>query len=293
MAAAKQSYKIPYDLNQSYGDINISLQTKDGSVGKVVPIKAVLTYVGSFFVCFFLLMNTFIGSMSTIFQKVLFVILWVALTILLAQYDATRRMNVQLVPVIMQYLPASARKVLTRTKYNAMPFYQIVGIESISEDGLVEFYDGSWGYWYRVVGSASVLLFDADRDAIITRVDNFFRKWKTDAEIVFMTTKEAQKVYRQVAALQKRYQNLQSDNQDLRDLAEEQFRILKNYVGSEFKSIHQYMFIRGRNKEALQTANNILQQEVESSSLMIKQCVPLEYEDVCKVYASIYQKGDS
>lgn len=292
MAAAKQSYKIPYDLNQSYGDINISLQTKDGSVGKVLPIKAVLTYVVSVLVCFFIMMNTFIGTMSTVLQKILFVLLWMALTVVLAKYDATRRMNVQLIPVLVHYIPGAARKVLTRTKYDAMPFYQIVGIESISEDGLIEFYDGSWGYWYRVVGSASVLLFDADRDAIITRVDNFFRKWRTDAEVTFMTSKEAQKVYRQVAALQRRYQNLQTDNQDLRDLAEEQFKILKDYVGSEFKSIHQYMFIRGRNKEALQIANNILQQEVESSSLMIKQCVPLEYEEVCQLYASIYQKGD-
>jgi CCR4-NOT transcriptional regulation complex NOT5 subunit len=91
--------------------------------------------------------------------------------------------------------------------------------------------------------------------------------------------------------LQKRYENLQNDDPDLRDLAEEQFRILRDYVGKEFKSIHQYMVIKSSSKEALRVANNILQSEVENSSLFIKQCVPLEKDDTLEVLRSIYQKG--
>jgi hypothetical protein len=67
---------------------------------------------------------------------------------------------------------------------------------------------------------------------------------------------------------------------------------LRDHVGSEFKSIHQYMLIKSKNKEALRVANGILQSEVEESSLMIKQCVPLDKLDVLQLLSSIYQKGD-
>lgn len=291
--AIKQSYKIPYGLNEGYADMNISLNTKDGSVGTVLPIKVVLMYIFSLLLCMYLLLNTFVGSMSTIFQKILFVILWIALTICLASYDTTQRMNVQLVPVALNYLPKSARHIYTRLNRVATPFFNVVATEDILEDGLVEFVDGTFGYWYRVVGSGSILLFDADKEAIVNRVDNFLRKWNTDSEICFMTMKESQKVYRQVASLRQRYENLQTADSDLRELAEEQFRILKDYVGHEFKSIHQYMLIKAANKEALNVSVNILQSEIENSSLMIKQCVPLEYDDVMEMYRSIYRKEES
>lgn len=290
--AIKPTYKIPYGLDESYGDLSISLQTKDGSVGKVLPIKVILTYVLSSLLCLYLLLNTFVGSMSTILQKVLFVILWFALTVTLAGYDSTRRMNVQLLPVALNYLPKSARHVYTRANKTATPFFNIVGIENIYEDGLVEFIDGTWGYWYRVVGSASILLFDSDKEAIINRVDSFFRKWHSQSEVVFMTTKESQKVYRQVNSLKERYENLKVFDADLQNLAEEQFTILKDYVGHEFKSLHQYMLIKSANKEALNSAVNILQSEVENSTQMIKQCVALEYDEVVEMYQSVYRKGD-
>ena len=289
--AAKQVYKIPYGLNESYLDMNISLNTKDGSIGRVFPLKVLIIYVGSVMSIFYLMMNTFIGTMSSIPQKILFVLLWFGLTILLAGADTTQRMNVELVPVLFNYLPKQARYIYTRTGRNITPFFNLVGIEAIYDDGLVEFFDGTVGYWYRVVGSASILLFDADRDAIIERVDNFFMKWHADSEIMFLTNKESQKVYNQVANLQKRYDNLKSSDKDLRNIAEEQFRILRDYVGKEFKSIHQYMLIKSANKEALNIANNIVQSEYENSALMIKQCVPLEYYDVIDIYKNIYQKN--
>ena len=259
--AAKQVYKIQYGLNESYLDMNISLNTKDGSIGRVFPLKVLIIYVGSLMSIFYLMMNTFIGTMSSIPQKILFVLLWFGLTILLAGADTTQRMNVELVPVLFNYLPKQARYIYTRTGRNITPFFNLVGIEAIYDDGLVEFFDGTVGYWYRVVGSASILLFDADRDAIIERVDNFFMKWHADSEIMFLTNKESQKVYNQVANLQKRYDNLKSSDKDLRNIAEEQFRILRDYVGKEFKSIHQYMLIKSANKEALNIANYIVQSE--------------------------------
>lgn len=288
---SKPAYKIPYSLNMSYMDTTISLQTKDGSVGKVVPMLAVMSYIFSLFGCLLIISKTYIGSMASTPQLVLFCILWAALTVVLSKYDGTRRMNVQRIMTLMNYLPPNARHVYTRTSKNAVPFWNIVGIEDVAKDGLISYGDDTYGYMYRVVGSASILLFESDQNQILTRVDNFFRKWQCDTEVIFMTSKEGQKVYRQLAYLKKRYENLQTDDQDLRDLAEEQFRILRDYVGKEFKSIHQYMIIRSANKEALRVANGILQTEVEASSLFIKQCVPLERDDTLEVLRSVYQKG--
>ena len=291
--AAKPSYRVPYSLNQSYGDMTIALHSKDGSVGKVLPMMVVMSYVLSFLLCLFITMKTFIGSVGSTAQVVAFVLLWAALTVVLFRYDGTRQMNAQRILTLFNYLPHKARYVYTRNTRSAIPFYNIVGIKDISKDGLVSYEDGTFGYFYRVVGSASILLFDADRDAILTRVDDFFKKWQTDSEVIFITSKEGQKIYRQLANLQRRYQGLQNDDQDLRDLAEEQFSILRDYVGSEFKSIHQYMVIKSDNKEALRAANSILQSEVENSSLFIKQCVALEEADTLAVLRSIYQKGDA
>lgn len=290
--AAKQSYRVPYTLAQDYMDMTISLSSKDGAVARVLPMVVVTTYVGSFLLCLFLLMKTFVGTMSTMPQKILFVILWAALTVTLAKFDGTHRMNLQRIPTLFNYFAPGARKVYTRSNHDAGPFYNILNIEDITDDGLVTFVDGTYGYWYRVVGSASVLLFDSDRDAIINRVDNFYRKWKYETEIVFLTAKEAQKVYRQVASLQRRYENIRNDDPDLRELAEEQFKILRDHIGSEFRSIHQYMLLKSNDKESLRTANNILQTEVDNSSLMIRQCVPLDKTDVLQMLASIYQRND-
>ena len=290
---AKKSYRVPYTLAQSYADMTVSLNTKDGSVGKVLPMLVIFTYVISVLSCLIIVSKTYIGTYGNTLQVILFIILWAALTVVLAKFDGTRRMNIQRVATLLSYLPNRARHVYTRTTRSAIPFYNIVGIDKVEQDGLVWYNDDTFGYFYRVVGSASILLFEADQEAILNRVDNFFKKWQTDSEVIFITAKEGQKIYRQLANLQKRYENLQNDDPDLRDLAEEQFRILRDYVGKEFKSIHQYMVIKSANKEALRVANNILQSEVENSSLFIKQCVPLEKDDTLEVLRSIYQKGSA
>ena len=290
---AKKSYRVPYTLAQSYADMTVSLNTKDGSVGKVLPMLVIFTYVVSIMSCLIIVSKTYIGTYGNTLQVILFIILWAALTVVLAKFDGTRRMNIQRVATLLSYLPNRARHVYTRTTRSAIPFYNIVGIDKVEQDGLVWYNDETFGYFYRVVGSASILLFEADQEAILNRVDNFFKKWQTDSEVIFITAKEGQKIYRQLANLQKRYENLQNDDPDLRDLAEEQFRILRDYVGKEFKSIHQYMVIKSANKEALRVANNILQSEVENSSLFIKQCVPLEKDDTLEVLRSIYQKGSA
>ncbi len=183
---------------------------------------------------------------------------------------------------------------ITRNNAPAKDFYQIAGIEDIDgEKGLITFSDGTYGYMYRVVGTGSVLLFDEDRKAILDRVDSFYRKMKPEYEMIFITSKEAQKVYRQVAAMKRRYDSLAPDDDELRALADTEYRVLKNYVGGSFRSIHQYLILKADNAEALIVAKNMLQSEVENSTMMFKQCTALFGDDIYEVLRTIYKGKES
>lgn len=285
---AKAVYKIPADLDASHLDMEIAIQSKDGVGIKPLPIRIILSYVISAMLCFFVLFKTPISNASML-QKIIFVILWVIITFWLCKFDKTKIMQMQLIPVFFDYLPKPSRKVFTRKTSNATPFLGIVGISDIDDKtGMIYYTDGTFGYWYRVVGSASVLLFEDDKEAILSRVDSFYRKIGNDCECVFITTKEGQKVYRQVASLKRRYDKLTSDDPDLLKVADEQLHILTDFVGGTFKSIHQYLVIKADNKEALLSNKNVLQSEVENSSLMIKQCIPMYKEDVYDILKDIY-----
>ena len=282
---AKDGYRIPMGLNQSYGDTIITIRNKDDIGLKPMPIKTILLYLASFLVCFLLVQKTVVHY-GTFWHKTLFVILWLALTWVLLSLDNTGRMQAQLIPTLISYFPKNNRYILTRKTSNPAAFYGIVGIKDIGKNGLVTFADGTYGYFYSVVGSASTLLFEEDRNKILDRVDNFYRKIHTECEIVFITTKSAQRVHKQKLALKKRYDAL--SDPDLKALAVKQFDCLNNYVGHSFKSIHQYMLIKGDNFEMLNHAKNIVRAEVENSARMIRRCMPLKQKGVESLLAQIY-----
>lgn len=288
---AKSTYRIPVGLDATHLDMEIALASNDGVGLKPLPIKVILFYLASGLMCFYIASRPPVVS-GSIIQIILFVLLWIALTVVLGTFDGTKRMQVQLIPTVLNYLPKHSRNVLTRSSSKANDFYGIVGIDDINKDtGLVSYTDGTFGYWFRVVGSASILLFDDDRDAILDRVDSFWQKIGTDYEIIFLTCKSAQKVYRQAANLQRRVDRLDSDDSELLMLANEQFKTLKSLARGDSKAIHQYMVLKGDNKEALTHARNVLQSEVENSTRMIKQCTALFYDDITDVLHAVYGSG--
>ena len=111
----------------------------------------------------------------------------------------------------------------------------------------------------------------------------------TDAELIFLTIKSSQAVYKQLAALKRTYDNLEVRDPGLIACAEEQFDVLKNFVGGSFKSLHQYLILKADNREMLSQTKNLLQSEVENSTRMIKRCVPLYYDDIVSVLSTIYK----
>lgn len=292
--AVKESYKIPASLDESYLNMEITLKNKDGIGLKPLPVRVVLIWVASILgMCFLVLNSSSPIAQAGGFVRFLFAVLWILFSILMTRVDDARQMRIELVPSLMNYLPKGNRNVYTRRSNSPGPFYGIVGIEDIDEDtGIVRYMDGTYGYWYSVVGSASILLFPEDRSSILSKVDDFYKKLQTDCEIIFVTTKEPQKVIRQQAHLTAQYNNLGYTDPDIDKLYKEQFNILKDYVGKEFKSLHQYMILKGDTREALSVTNNIIKSECENSKLVFKECMPLYREDIEGVLRTIYAEGE-
>lgn len=275
---AKEAYKIPADMDQTYLDMELAIQGKDGIGLKPLPIKTILSWIASILLCFWICTKTVIANGGL--WIILFVIFWGSLTYFLLSTDKTKRMQIQDIAAAVNYISKMSRRLLTRSTSNAAEFYRLLGIDSINDEtGLIAFNDGTFGFVMSVVGSASILLFDEDRTAILNRVDNFYRKMNTDYQVIYITSKEAQRVYHQIANLQKRFNTLNNNDPDLRACAEEQYSMLKDVVGKEYKSIHQYMIIKAENKEVLQAARNVIRSEAENSTLMFKKLTWLYSKD--------------
>jgi len=286
---AKDRYSVPVSLDRSILDHELSLSNKSFHM-KPLPMKVIFTYVGSIVVLMWLLTGTPLKGSSFGFLA-LITIWWIAATAYFAAYSKTKEMRMNQIGALLDYVPKTSRRVVTRSDSRTGPFLSIVGIKDVDQDtGLITYVDGMVGQAYSVVGSASRLLFDQDRDAILNRNDRFYRKLEPGVEWVFVTTKEPQRVYAQVAALEKRNQALPLEARDpeLVALMDEQYESLRSYVGSSFFSIHQYLILIARNEEELRKAHNLLDSEAADSSLMFKQVSMLTYDETIDLLATHY-----
>lgn len=287
---AKSSYKIPYGLNASYADMEIAVRTDDGLGFKPLPLKIILVYLAGIVGCIWMIMRSYVRY-GTIPEKILFAVVWAMFLLLLCKYDDTQRMQFSLVPTLFYYLPRSARVVMTRRSSSVNGFYAIAGIKNVTDRGLISWADGTYGFMYRVIGSASILLFKDDQKAILDRVEAYYKKVSPEYEHIWITVKSSQAVYKQVAALTDLYKDLEESDEDLKDLLEEQFDTLKSYVGGSFRSIHQYLVLKADNQEVLNQAKAVLESEINNSDRMIKRCVPLHRQDIEGVMRDIYTGG--
>lgn len=287
---AKNVYKIPTSVDRSLLDHEVAL-SGGGFQAKPLPMKVLLFWAGSVLMLFWVASKTFVSS-SAWWIIVLVVIWWLIATAFFGQYTKAKEMKFMSVPAALNYAIPASRKVLTRKSSNPSPFYSVVGITSIDETGLIKYADGTFGQGYLVVGSASILLFDEDRTSILNRVDSFWRKVDTACEYMVFTTKEPQRVHTQIANLERRNLALDTKDPELLELMNEQYDILRHHVGGNFKSIHQYLLLKGDNMEALRKGHSTLLAEVESSRLMIKGCTMLDGAAITAMFAVLYKNQE-
>lgn len=256
--------------------------------GEALPIKQLFFFGGGALALLWAVTQTFVASSGPVFIT-LFVIWGLALIVYFGGMTKTKELRAMNVPALLAYAPSRARNVFTRRSSDPSDFYSIVGIDGIEEDGRIHFSDGGEGQVYLVVGSASYLLFDEDRIGILDRVDAFWRKIDTNCEWSFVTTKEPQRIYHQVASLEHRNHALEVRDPDLIELQNEQYDILTQHVGGKFTSIHQYLLLKGKSADALRRAHMVLQSEVEGSALMIKEATVLDREETEPMLRVFYQ----
>lgn len=286
-AMAKGIYHIRSAINRTFLDHEITL-SGGGFDAKPSPIKQLLFYAVGALVILWSATSTFIGSANA--GLITMFVIWALITVVyLGGLTKTKELRVMTVPAVLAFLPKKARHVSTRRNSDPSGLYSIIGIDKIDDDGGIHFADGTVGQAYLVVGSASYLLFDADRDAILDRVDAFWQKVQTTAEFLFITTSEPQRVYHQVASLERRNQALEYRDPDLLELQNEQFDILTQHVGSNYTSIHQYVLLKAKSPDALRQAHLLIQAEVESPAQMIKEAAMLDHAETISTLKVFYQ----
>lgn len=287
MVRVKKSYGLPVSLDRSWLDHEIILS---GSMPSV-PVKVLLFHVGGVLLLFWAAAKTPVAG-AGFGWILLFVLTWLVAQLYFGRYTKTKELVISRVPAMAAYAPPSSRQVRTRSDSDVTGFYSIVGIKEVEDSGLIKFADGYVGKAYQVVGSASTLLFDDDRDRILMRVDAFWRKVDPSSEWVFLTTKEPLRVTRQTANLWRANKALRDKGlltSEIQELFDEDYDILTNFVGGKFRSIHQYLVIKTTGIEHLQAAEAVLNEEVRSSRMMFKSCMMLSGSEFVNVMKTFYQ----
>lgn len=285
---SKQRFKIPTSLDMSYLDLEFNFRTKSGmSFNKPIGAKTVVLYLLSGMILFYIMMNTFISSSIPV--AVVFAIAWFLLTILLAKTDKTKRSGIELMIPLLGYFSPNNRALSVRQLDPVGPLKSIYGVDSVDEeDGLIQFIDGTVGYAFQVVGSASILMFDADKNQILEKVDSFYKKLTPDVELIYDTNKESQKTDRQVQTLQGRYAKLKTNSPGLKHLYREQHQTLTLGVGNRFKSLHQYLIVKANSRDHLEEFINLFVSDLENEQIMFKYGKALGYKGTEEYFAGVF-----
>lgn len=283
---AKNIYRIRASLNRTIFDYEPPLAFGSG-IKIVRPMKVIFFWVGSILVGLFTLFASPIGAAHWGF-KIALAIWWIIATLVLSQYTKTKDMRLNSLLPLWRYIPRDARNVSTRQDADSYPLREITGLKKVHPNGLIEYIDGTVGYAYLVVGSGSVLLFDEDKNNVLDRASAFWRRADKDAEYIFITTKEPQRVGSQLKHINEQRKNLDVVDEDLVNLLYENFTVMQQRVGERLSSIHQYLIIKADNLEVLRRAHADLASEIEESSLFIKQCSMLSGESVLTMFRFFY-----
>lgn len=284
---AKPSYKIPVSIDRSILDHRIVIRTKAINT-KPIAIKTILYWTLVLFITGWVVMQSPLSAAPWFVLALL--ALWMLVTgAVMGRLNKTGEMVFTQVRPLLEYIPKRNRVIMTRRNSPPYGFLSIVGIKDVEASGIIRYVDGDYGQLYSVVGSASVLLFQNDREAIVRRVKTFWQKVDTESSLCFVTTKESQRVFQQVAAIEYQNRLLENRHPELIELEQEKLDVLIKDVGGQFSSLHQYLLVRSPSMKALTATHKVLAAERASSSLMLRRCELLSGADTLEVLSSIYQ----
>ncbi|WP_143543014.1 hypothetical protein [Rhodococcus sp. NCIMB 12038] len=274
-------------IDRSRLDHKITLQAFQLK-SRPLAIKVILYWVGFVFVTAWVVLQSPLSAAPWLVLVLL--VIWMSITAaVLGKQTKTGDMKFMQLPALLEYLPVKQRRVMTRLGSKPYGFLSIVGIKDVEASGIIRYVNGNVGQLYSVVGSASALLFEGDRNAIIRRVDNFYQKIDNGTSWCYLTTKESQRVFQQIAGIEHQNRALRHRDPELLALEQEKLDVLVNDVGGHFSSLHQYLLVRAPGMKELQAAHRLLRAERENSSLMFRRCELLNGADGLDVLRSVYQ----
>lgn len=289
---AKESYKIRASLDRSRIDRNISIPISEDMGVKSLYLGSLLFGIGGVLSLMAIMSYTFMKNAS-LPVKSFFSVFYLLMVGFCAYYTKFKELSIVQVKDFLEYIPRRSRIVKTGFGGDIKNFASITGITNFDKKtGIVQFYDGGYGVVYSVVGSASRLLFEKDQNLILDAVNNFYTKLPFNVEMITFTTKEAQKVYAQAYYLEERYKKLKAfgGDDELLELLEEEYDILKNHVGKEYTSIHQYVMLRADNAPHLKAQLPLFERAMLSSQLVFKSVERLDSKDVQKLLGGVYKE---
>lgn len=249
----KEVYKIPNSIDVHFWDIPISF--RNGSLGlkRPVTIKSIAIILLAGFIWFMafehMLQNDF-GILPTIVFSIGY---WMFCVLALTNQKNGLMGYRWFVPTIKYWLNTKNRMIITRGRAEGKEIMKLkwqIPVESVDEEqGLIYYTDGSIGAVFDIIGYGSRALFDADKENIISSYETYLRRLQVGTGFTIDSRQSEQNVEVQLNSLEKYRRSNTEPTVDA--IIARQRGILEKHVRLNFKSTHQYVFIRCRNIDVL------------------------------------------
>lgn len=253
MAKIKDVYKITNSINVHFWDIPISF--RNGSLGLKRPVTiksiAIILFAGfAWFMLFTRMLQNQFGVMPTLTFTIGY---WLFCILALTNQKNGLMGYRWFVPTVRYWINTKNRMIVTRGRAGEREIMKLkwqIPVEDVNEEtGVINYTDGSVGVVCDVIGYGSRALFSADKENIITAYETYLQRIGVGTGITIDSRQSEQDVQVQLSALETYRQNNVEPTVDA--IIARQRKILENHVRINFKSTHQYIFIRCRNIDVL------------------------------------------
>lgn len=253
MAKIKDTYKITNSINVHFWDIPISF--RNGSLGLKRPVTiksiAIILFAGfAWFMLFTRMLQNQFGVMPTLTFTVGY---WLFCILALTNQKNGLMGYRWFVPTVRYWINTKNRMIVTRGRAGEREIMKLkweIPVEHVNEEtGVINYTDGSVGVVCDAIGYGSRALFNADKENIITAYETYLQRIGVGTGITIDSRQSEQDVQVQLSALETYRQNNVEPTVDA--IIARQRKILENHVRINFKSTHQYIFIRCRNIDVL------------------------------------------
>jgi hypothetical protein len=289
--AVKNLYSIPNDINTHIVDVEINLFSEASVLRSKRPItlKVIGLIVLSLVVWTALVAGTDLKH-GGFFQLFAFSFGYFWFSYLMTLMDVTRLIGLSLLKPMMNYLSKDNRYIMTRNTSIAWRVKQLVHVkEIVPETGRILFDNGDLGYVLEVTGNASLLMFEKDRNTVISNTHNFFRGMTANSSIGETTEAGPQRVVEQLAYLEQQQRNLATNSKGLRELQEKEYEALKYHAGRDFESIHQFLEVRAKSETSLEEVMERIHAYSGSDVTYIRSYEILDAERAESFYVRLYK----